>query len=100
LSDEVKSVLAVVFKCKIFNAYGATEAAGSSACSAAIDTRAGIVGGPLPCLGLILQEERCASRATQSSKATSATLQLIYRGWLHLGPIKHTSVPRERLRTV
>jgi long-chain acyl-CoA synthetase len=60
LSDEVKSVLAVVFKCKIFNAYGATEAAGSSACSAAIDTRAGIVGGPLPCLGLILQEERCA----------------------------------------
>ena len=54
LSDEVKSFLAVVFNCKIFNAYGATEATGSIACSAAIDTRAGIVGGPLPCLKMKL----------------------------------------------
>ncbi len=46
----------VAFSCPIFQAYGATEACGCLTSTSAWDRRAGVVGGPLPCLKMKLRD--------------------------------------------
>ena len=49
LAQDVKNFLTVAFGCPILEALGATETAGAIASTSWWETRAGVVGGPLPC---------------------------------------------------
>jgi len=48
--------MVVAFSCPIFQAYGATEVAGCLGSTSLWETRAGVVGGPLPCIKMKLRD--------------------------------------------
>ncbi len=48
--------LQVTFSCPVFEAYGATELAGCLTSTAYWEQKAGIVGGPLPCLKIKVKD--------------------------------------------
>ncbi len=56
LAQEVKNFLTVAFSCPVLEAYGITECAGSVASTSRWEWRAGVVGGPLPCLKMKLRD--------------------------------------------
>ena len=56
MAPEVQRFLTVCFSCPIFNAYGATEAAGCLTSTSLWDTEGGTVGGVLPCLRAQLRD--------------------------------------------
>jgi long-chain acyl-CoA synthetase len=54
LDQDVKYFMIVAFGCPVLEAYGAAESAGGISSTGSWETRAGIVGGPLPCLKMKL----------------------------------------------
>jgi long-chain acyl-CoA synthetase len=54
ISQEVMDYIKVAFSAPMLQAYGITETCGFTCCSSVWETRAGVVGGPLPCLKMKL----------------------------------------------
>lgn len=56
IAQEVMDFIRVVFSCPMIQAYGITETNGFTCASSIWETRAGVVGGPLPCLKMKLKD--------------------------------------------
>ena len=102
----MKNFLTVAFSCPVLEAYGITECAGSVTSTSRSESRAGIVGGPLPCLKLKLKDipelgylttdnpprgEVCVKGLSVFKgyfRDPSLTRRILDRdGWLHLGDV-------------
>lgn len=56
MSQEVMDFLIVSLSCSVIQAYGTTETTGCLTSSSYWETRAGVVGGPLPCIKMKLRD--------------------------------------------
>jgi long-chain acyl-CoA synthetase len=56
LSKEVFKFLKAAFSCPVIEAYGSTETAGCLTSTSLWETKAGVIGGPLPCIKLKLRD--------------------------------------------